>query len=90
MILFLQSTLSRYHVCLSNGQLFRNLTCYDYQLTQEYFVLGDKKLSVTFLRTTTVVHPVGDLSGDDAATFNTWFKALFDYNSDGIEDTIFR
>ena len=31
-----------------------------------------------------------EVPGDDVTSFLAWFKALFDQNSDGIEDTILR
>lgn len=37
-----------------------------------------------------VVYAVEDLTGEKATTFTAWFKALFDSNSEGIEDTLLR
>jgi len=42
------------------------------------------------LKSTAAVHAIDDLSGEDAAAFGAWFKALFDSSSEGIEDTILR
>jgi len=39
--------------------------------------------------TDVVVHPLAR-SPEDIASFNAWFKALFDSNSEGIEDNILR
>lgn len=60
------------------------------QLNADMFILGDRSLSSGFLRSTASIHAVEDLSGDDAAAFHAWFKALFDSSSEGIEDTILR
>jgi mediator of RNA polymerase II transcription subunit 5 len=59
-------------------------------LTDEFISLGDRRLSASFLQSTPFVHSLDNLTREDTITFNTWFKALFDYNSDGIEDTMFR
>ena len=34
--------------------------------------------------------PAGPLSAEDSAALGTWFTALFDSGSEGIEDTILR
>ncbi|CCM05148.1 uncharacterized protein FIBRA_07357 [Fibroporia radiculosa] len=51
--------------------------------------LGDRKLDLAVIRPTAVVYPVSQL-GHDSNVFYLWFKALFDTNSEGIEDTILR
>jgi mediator of RNA polymerase II transcription subunit 5 len=52
--------------------------------------LEDRTLSAGYLTTNEVIYSVENLSGDDAVAFSAWFKALFDSNSEGIEDSILR
>jgi mediator of RNA polymerase II transcription subunit 5 len=47
-------------------------------------------LSAGYLTSNDTVYSIEKLSGDDAVAFNTWFKALFDSSSEGIEDSILR
>ena len=54
------------------------------------FTSGDRTLSSTWLKSTDIVYSVDNLSGDDVVAFSAWFKALFDSNSEGIEDSILR
>lgn len=90
-VLFLQSTLAKYHVSFSCHSLpCTAILRADFQLKQDIFTLGDKSLSSAYLRSTAVVQSVQRLSGESATAFNAWFKALFDSSSDGIEDTTFR
>lgn len=49
-----------------------------------------KSIAAEYLQATAVVYPTQDLSPADAAGLAMWNKALFDINSEGIEDTIFR
>ena len=53
-------------------------------------MLGDRKLSADLLDSAGVVYRVDDLKGEDLAAFNTWHKALFDSQSEGIEDSVLR
>lgn len=43
-----------------------------------------------FLRETHKVFAVESLSSSESASFYSWFKALFDSSSEGIEDSILR
>jgi mediator of RNA polymerase II transcription subunit 5 len=50
----------------------------------------DQTISAAYLFSSTHVQDVGTLPQEELGTFTTWFKALFDSNSEGIEDTILR
>ncbi|KAF8078549.1 mediator complex subunit Med5-domain-containing protein [Lyophyllum atratum] len=50
----------------------------------------NQSLTSTFLKSTDSIYPIESLSGEDAAAFTAWFKALFDSGSEGIEDSILR
>jgi mediator of RNA polymerase II transcription subunit 5 len=50
----------------------------------------DQTISAAYLFSSTHVQDIGTLSTEEAVTFAAWFKALFDSNSEGIEDTILR
>lgn len=91
MVLFIQSTLSRFRVSLSQTRLtFVLIDEWLPQLDADTFMFGDKKLSATYLKSITNVLLQEDLRGENATAFNAWFKALFDSSSEGIEDTILR
>ncbi|KAI0704950.1 hypothetical protein BC835DRAFT_1261628 [Cytidiella melzeri] len=71
-VLFLQTTLGRYH------------------LSKCRFMLGERRLTADLLSSATIIYRVDDLQGEDAAAFNTWYKALFDSQIEGIEDSVLR
>jgi mediator of RNA polymerase II transcription subunit 5 len=49
----------------------------------------NRPLDISYLRRTDAIHlPL--TSGEDARAFKTWFKALFDKNSEGVEDDVIR
>ncbi|THV04872.1 hypothetical protein K435DRAFT_746183 [Dendrothele bispora CBS 962.96] len=75
---------------LGNVVLFLQLAVARYNLQDDNFVAGERKLSAKFLKTTSEILTLDTLTQDDAIAFKTWFKALFDSNSDGIEDTMLR
>jgi mediator of RNA polymerase II transcription subunit 5 len=60
------------------------------QLEARIFTLEGRILSAGYLTANDIVYSIEKLSGDDAVAFNTWFKALFDSSSEGIEDSILR
>ncbi|KIY50606.1 hypothetical protein FISHEDRAFT_38902, partial [Fistulina hepatica ATCC 64428] len=47
-------------------------------------------MSADFLRYTHIPRRVEDIPAPDLASYNAWYKALFDSNSDGIEDNLLR
>ena len=53
-------------------------------------MLNERKLTVDLLNSATVIYRIDDLKGEDAAAFNTWYKALFDSQIEGIEDSALR
>jgi mediator of RNA polymerase II transcription subunit 5 len=52
--------------------------------------MDNQIMTTDFLNSTDAIHPVESLTAEDAVAFNSWFKALFDSSSEGIEDTILR
>lgn len=50
----------------------------------------DQTISAAYLFSSAHVQDVGTLPTEEAVAFSAWFKALFDSNSEGIEDTILR
>ncbi|KAH9837111.1 mediator complex subunit Med5-domain-containing protein [Rhodofomes roseus] len=52
--------------------------------------IGDHKLNVDFILPVATVYQVHELQDEAAADFQAWNKALFDKNSEGIEDSILR
>ncbi|KAK7465624.1 hypothetical protein VKT23_005597 [Stygiomarasmius scandens] len=75
---------------LGNVVLFLQLVVARYNLRDDSFLIGDRKLSAKFLKTTHEILAFENLSPEDSTAFRTWFKALFDSSSEGIEDTILR
>ncbi|KAJ7070959.1 hypothetical protein C8F01DRAFT_1244634 [Mycena amicta] len=75
---------------LGDVVLFIQSTLTRFHLQNDTFSYGGRKVSSHFVRSTAVVYGVAELSGEDSAAFNIWYKALFDRNSEGIEDTILR
>ena len=91
-VIFLQTTLGRYHV---SAYVFTHLASYSWllpiaQLGKSRFILNERKLTVDLLNSATVIYRIDDLKGEDAAAFNTWYKALFDSQIEGIEDSVLR
>lgn len=87
-VLFVQYTKSRFHVSSRGIHICQSLTVM--QLDTAQFSLEDRTLSSSFLDFTDVVHSADDMLAEDGIAFGAWFKALFDSNSEGIEDTILR
>ncbi|KAI0348474.1 hypothetical protein BDW22DRAFT_1350685 [Trametopsis cervina] len=75
---------------IGNIVLFVQIAVGHYQLGKCKFVLGDRTLDADMLSSATIVYRVEDLKGDDAAAFTIWHKALFDSQSEGIEDSVLR
>jgi len=59
------------------------------KLTREPFKLGEKVLP-DLLGSPAVVYGAEDLTSENSTAFTSWFKALFDKSSEGIEDSILR
>ncbi|KAF7320403.1 Mediator of RNA polymerase II transcription subunit 5 [Mycena kentingensis (nom. inval.)] len=75
---------------LGDVVLFVQCTIARFHLQGDVFSFGGRKVSSHFIRSTSAVHDVGELKGEDQVAFTAWYKALFDRNSEGIEDTILR
>ncbi|THH20641.1 hypothetical protein EW146_g766 [Bondarzewia mesenterica] len=75
---------------LGDVVIFLQWTMARYKLSTTLRELGDKPLDPGYLRETDNVQRIEDFSGEQAAAFNSWFKALFDKNSEGIEDGVLR
>ncbi|GBE78206.1 hypothetical protein SCP_0110890 [Sparassis crispa] len=75
---------------LGDVLLFLQSTIVRFNLLSAPFVLGGRALSPEFLFSAATIYRLADLKGEDLGAFNGWFKALFDINSEGIEDTILR
>ncbi|ETW87289.1 hypothetical protein HETIRDRAFT_307456, partial [Heterobasidion irregulare TC 32-1] len=75
---------------LGDVVIFLQWTLARYNLSTTLHILGEKTLDPGFLRVTDNVRRIEDLSSEQAAAFNSWFKALFDKNSEGIEDGVLR
>ncbi|KAF9453745.1 hypothetical protein P691DRAFT_693777 [Macrolepiota fuliginosa MF-IS2] len=61
-----------------------------YRLNPSSISMLDQTMSASYLFSHTNVQDPGTLSTEEAIAFTSWFKALFDSNSEGIEDTILR
>ncbi|KAI0734538.1 hypothetical protein C8Q72DRAFT_770738 [Fomitopsis betulina] len=70
--------------------LFLQEIIYRHNLTRANANIGDRKLNVDFILPVADVYRIHDLKEDAALDFNVWNKALFDKNSEGIEDSILR
>lgn len=75
---------------LGDVVLFVQYTISRFHLETHPFTLEGRTLSASYLTANDIVYSVEKLSGDDAVAFGAWFKALFDSNSEGIEDSILR
>ncbi|KAF7310970.1 Mediator of RNA polymerase II transcription subunit 5 [Mycena chlorophos] len=75
---------------LGHVVLFAQSTLARFHLQNEVFTYGKRQVPARLVRSTAVVYEVAALSGEDSSAFNTWYKAIFDRNSEGIEDTIIR
>ena len=47
-------------------------------------------LDIDYIRDADICHPLEKLPSVHSAAYHAWFKALFDSNSEGIEDAILR
>ncbi|KAJ7783871.1 hypothetical protein DFH07DRAFT_727526 [Mycena maculata] len=75
---------------LGDVVLFVQSTLTRFHLETDIFTSGGRSISSGFLRSTAIVHQLDELSEQDTIAFHAWYKALFDSNSEGIEDTILR
>ncbi|KAI0778549.1 mediator complex subunit Med5-domain-containing protein [Trametes elegans] len=75
---------------LGDVVLFVEATIARFNLVTHSFSVGERKLNPEFLRTAGLTHKVEELKPEELSAFNSWTKALFDPNSEGIEDTILR
>lgn len=88
-VLFLQYTSARFHV--GRDFIFTYTRCRETlsQLSSVVFRVKDRDVRSDVVFAGSVVHRF-DQKGFDVLIFHAWFKALFDSNSEGIEDTILR
>ncbi|KAI0830678.1 mediator complex subunit Med5-domain-containing protein [Trametes gibbosa] len=75
---------------LGDVVLFVEATIARFNLSACSFTVGERQLDPGFLRRAGLSHRFDELKGEDLSAFNSWTKALFDPNSEGIEDTILR
>lgn len=75
---------------MGNVVLFVQYVLGRFQLELDVYVKEAVALPVDFLRETHKVFAVESLSSSESASFYSWFKALFDSSSEGIEDSILR
>ncbi|EJD03833.1 uncharacterized protein FOMMEDRAFT_154950 [Fomitiporia mediterranea MF3/22] len=75
---------------LGNVILFLQATLVKYQLSSHIFTLGDRVLATDYLLSTSTVFRMSSLGLEDVNVVKAWSKALFDTNSEGIEDNILR
>ncbi|KAF9460835.1 mediator complex subunit Med5-domain-containing protein [Collybia nuda] len=75
---------------LGDVVLFVQYTTSRFHLDAGKFTMEGQTLSTSFLDSTDTIHSAENLPVEDSTTFNSWFKALFDSSSEGIEDTILR
>ncbi|KAF5377593.1 hypothetical protein D9615_005338 [Tricholomella constricta] len=75
---------------LGDVVLFVQYTTSRFQLETAFFTPESRPLCSAFSVSTDAIHTLDSLSGEDAAAFSPWFKALFDTGSEGIEDSILR
>ncbi|KAI5123762.1 hypothetical protein M0805_000352 [Coniferiporia weirii] len=70
--------------------LFLQATLIKYQLSSYPFMLGERAISTDYLLSTSTVYRLSQLGEEDINAMAAWPKALFDKNSEGIEDNILR
>ncbi|EAU93047.2 hypothetical protein CC1G_06767 [Coprinopsis cinerea okayama7 len=75
---------------VGNVVLFLQYTIIRFQFEEEVFTKDGQSFSTTFLRHTDEVLPIESAQLPETAAFHSWFKALFDSSSEGIEDSILR
>ncbi|KAH9847349.1 mediator complex subunit Med5-domain-containing protein [Lenzites betulinus] len=75
---------------LGDVVLFVEATIARFNLSTYSFTVGERQLDPGFLSRAGLSHRFDELKGEDLSAFNSWTKALFDPNSEGIEDTILR
>ncbi|KAJ3568067.1 hypothetical protein NP233_g5948 [Leucocoprinus birnbaumii] len=75
---------------LGDVVLLVQYTIVRFRLSPTNYSLMDQTISASHLFSSTNVQDPGTLSADEATSFAAWFKALFDTNSEGIEDNIIR
>jgi mediator of RNA polymerase II transcription subunit 5 len=67
-------------------QLFNGVFC---QISSP-IIKGGKTYRTELLRHTSRVYQADELSPEHKSAFTTWFKAIFDSSSEGIDDAILR
>lgn len=59
------------------------------QLASQSFKVGERTVSLDFMRSGAHTH-TSEMTMEESIAVASWFKALFDSGSEGIEDTILR
>jgi len=70
--------------------IFLQVAICRYGLSDHPLTIGTRTLSVKALRATSFVHRPDTFTSEQKSTFTTWYKTLFDKNSEGIEDGVLR
>ena len=60
------------------------------QLGSEKLIYRRRELNTHTLLSANVIYREDDLKGPEAVSFKAWARAVFDNNSEGIEDGILR
>ncbi|TFK77029.1 hypothetical protein BDN72DRAFT_866833 [Pluteus cervinus] len=75
---------------LGDVVLFAQYAIVRSKLDYTSFTSMGRTVSARYLRSTDVIHAIDRLEGQESVAFTAWSKALFDSNSEGIDDNILR
>ncbi|KAF8168029.1 mediator complex subunit Med5-domain-containing protein [Crassisporium funariophilum] len=75
---------------LGDVVLFVQYALVRFKFENKDLVKNNRTVSPAFLMSSDTIYPGQDRPQEDIVSFAAWFKALFDSNSEGIEDTILR
>ncbi|KAK2461858.1 hypothetical protein APHAL10511_006321 [Amanita phalloides] len=70
--------------------LFAQCAIARFHLNHHEFTNDHRSASAEFTKSIGVVLSQSDFSNDDRTAYNAWYRALFDSNNEGIEDSILR
>ena len=86
-VLFVQLATARFKV---TDQLIWYPKCIQGHQISDTLKHNNKLLDMNFLRRTDTILTPSVLTPEETRALKTWFKALFDKNSEGIEDGVLR
>lgn len=87
-VLFAEMVLAKFRVCFLTSEYDCSLT---FSVKISSPIIKDGKMYRTeLLRCTSRVYQLDDLSPEHKSAFATWYKAIFDSNSEGIDDALLR